>query len=169
MTTSQTTPSFLVEVADDFAIIPKETFEYFEARYKSRMYNFIVGRFLEAEKTRKLTKAKLARRMVRNPSQITRWLASPRNWESETISSLMLAICKSEIKPTEIPLLHRPARNYRGTEWFESQSARGNNRPEDLEAQIAQKNEARAEGVLGHIREEMHGQGGALAPFPVAQ
>ena len=111
MTTSQPTASFLAEIADDLEPIPSEKLAYFRARLQSRLYNFVVSKFIEAERTRKFTKTQLARRINRSPAQITRWLSSPHNWEIETLSDLMLGICKAELDATELPLLNQSLRN----------------------------------------------------------
>lgn len=94
MTISQT--SIMSEIANG-EVIPEGKLAYFRERQRNRLYDFIVSRFLEKERSEGLTKADIARRLNRRPEQITRWLTTPGNWTIDTISDLMLAICKGEM------------------------------------------------------------------------
>lgn len=95
MTTYPT--SFLAEISDISTKIPEGKLAYFRERQRSRLYEFIIKRFLEKEKSHGLSKATLAKRINKRPEQITRWLSTPGNWTLDTISDLMLAICGCEI------------------------------------------------------------------------
>lgn len=88
----------LNEVVDDLAIIPKSTFAYFRARFNLRLHSFILEKFSEKNKKNpEFSRAHLARRMGIDPGRLTRILASPNNWESSTVSDLVLAICGGEL------------------------------------------------------------------------
>ncbi|MFA4994672.1 MAG: hypothetical protein WC521_05145 [Bdellovibrionales bacterium] len=102
MPISQT--SFLSEILDEKAEIPEGKLAYFRERLRHRLYDFIVSGFLEKERNNRLTRSDLARRIHKSREQITRWLASPGNWEIDTISDLTLAIFCGELKELSAPL-----------------------------------------------------------------
>lgn len=118
MTTSQN-QSYFSEIAGNDPIPPEEL-AYFRARLKSRLYNFLVSRFLKEEANKRLTKAELARRIHKDPAQITRLLSNPNNLRLDTVSDLMLGICRAEVGPTEMPLFGGAERNYTQPEWLET-------------------------------------------------
>jgi len=90
MTTSQKIP-FLTEIlADD--PIPLGKLAYFRERFRDRLYELVVEEFLKSG----MTRAELARRISRKPEQVTRWLGAPGNWEIDTVSDMLLAICKAQ-------------------------------------------------------------------------
>jgi hypothetical protein len=109
MTTSRT--SFLTEIIDDKAPISGSKLAYFRERQRNRLFDKVVGCFLEKERTGKLTRADLARRLRKSPEQITRWLSTPGNWTSDTISDLTLAICGGELSLSINLLSEMPKRN----------------------------------------------------------
>lgn len=103
MTASPTT-SFLSELYDDNGTLPVGVQEYFRQRQRNRFYELVIREFLKSG----LTKAALARRMGRKPEQITRWLSAPSNWTLDTVSDLLLAICKGELEDkVSYPLAER--------------------------------------------------------------
>lgn len=115
MTTSQTT-SFLYEI-EQGQPIPLHKLAYFRERQRNRVYDLIVGKFLELERNGSLTRAELARRIRRAPEQVTRWIGTPGNWTLDTMSDLMLAM-GAEVGFAELPLLGRPERNLRQPDWL---------------------------------------------------
>ena len=108
MTTSRT--SFLTEIIDGKTPIPERKLAYFRERQRNRLYDFIVSKFLEREKS-DFTKADLARRLQKRPEQITRWLSTPGNWTLDTISDLTLAIYGEELEFAIRPFEERSERN----------------------------------------------------------
>jgi hypothetical protein len=70
---------------------------YFEQRFRNRMYQFILDKFLSEEKNG-LTKAKLARRIGKTPDIINRWLGSPSNLTADTMCDLLLGIAGEEFE-----------------------------------------------------------------------
>lgn len=116
MTTSQQT-SILYEIENKLPI-PAGKRAYFAARLRNRLYNFIMTKFKENEHDNGLTKAELARRIGRDPAVVTRLLASPGNWRSDTASDLLLGICGEELEFSSSSPLTRPKRNYAGSDWF---------------------------------------------------
>lgn len=118
MSTSQTSrTSFLSEIASRDAI-PIGKLVYFRERFRDRLYELVVTEFLKKERAGELTRADLARRIGRKPEQITRWLGAPGNWTIETVSDLLLAISKAELKFELASLENRAVRNYAGPDWL---------------------------------------------------
>jgi hypothetical protein len=114
MTTSQT--SFLSEILSDKPI-PVEKLSYFRERFRNRLYNILVGKFLEKERNKQFTRADLARRIGKRPEQITRWLGSPGNWTLDTVSDLSLGM-GLELEASLRSIVDHPARNYEAPEWM---------------------------------------------------
>jgi len=115
-TTSQPTP-FLSEVlAAD--VIPEGMLAYFRARLTNRLHELILSAFQTAEQRNEMTRAKLAHRIDRDPTQITRWFASASNLEIATVSDLLIGMgfepdlslrnLKQEVA-TELPNFGPPA------------------------------------------------------------
>jgi hypothetical protein len=69
-----------------------DQFIYFARRFKNELHNEVLRRFIEEQRVNNLTKAELARRLGRDPAQVNRWLGAPKNWETETVSQLLLAM-----------------------------------------------------------------------------
>jgi transposase-like protein len=92
MDTSPT--SFLSEIREGpkGREIPKHKLAYFRARLRNRIYDLVVSEFARQQEMTGATKADLARRIGRDPAQLTRWLSSPSNWTLDTISDLMTAM-----------------------------------------------------------------------------
>lgn len=100
MATSQTT--FLSDILDT-AVIPNGKLAYFRARMSNRLHSLILDLFVRLEKEKKLTRAQLATRIGKNPAQITRWFASPGNWEADTLSDLLLGMgCELQFSASEL-------------------------------------------------------------------
>ncbi len=95
MPTSPT--SFVSEIINGNNPIPQGKLAYFQERQRNKLYDIIVGKFLEKQRDEGFSKADLARRINKNPAQITRWLSTPSNWTLDTVSDLMLAICGGEL------------------------------------------------------------------------
>jgi hypothetical protein len=91
--------------------IPLEKRAYFHARFRNRIYSFILDKFIEKERREGLTKAELARRIGRKPEIITRLLGAPGNWTLETVSDLLLGIAGEELDIGSSSLLNRTSRN----------------------------------------------------------
>lgn len=89
-TTSQPTP-FLSELLEG-SVIPEGKLAYFRARLSNRLHELVLSAFLKVEKRDHLSRADLAKRLGRKPEQITRWFASPGNWELDTVSDLLLGM-----------------------------------------------------------------------------
>lgn len=90
MTTSLTR-SLISAIPSDGKPTPDQI-AFFSRRLKNDLHGEVLRRYLDEKKSRGLTKAELARRMGRDPAQITRWLAAPSNVEIDTISQLLLSM-----------------------------------------------------------------------------
>jgi hypothetical protein len=95
----------------DGPTIPESKRVYFQERFRGRFFDFLVGRFLDAQRSG-LTKAKLARRIGKSPEVINRWLGAPSNLTLDSISDLMLGISAEEPEIDGRSLLGRLPTNY---------------------------------------------------------
>lgn len=120
MNTSQT--SFLYEI-ERGETIPLGKLAYLRERTRNLLYDFIIGKFLEAEK-KGLSQAELARRIGKRPEVVNRWLGSPGNWRIDTISDLLVGIGADELDPQSVSLLGRAPRNQTFPDWFLEHQAR---------------------------------------------
>jgi hypothetical protein len=111
MTTSQT--PFLTDLAAGYNGPPINgpTRAYFQQRLRLRIFNFILNKFVEAQKEG-LTKSLLARRIEKTPDLINRWLGAPGNLTVDTISDLLLGISAEELVPSAVSPLVRSESNY---------------------------------------------------------
>lgn len=96
-------PHFLSEILEGKPI-PKGKLAFFQERFRDHLYELVVSEFLKREQTGALTKAAVAQRLGKDPSQITRWLGAPGNWELDTVSDLLLAIAQAEPAISLTPL-----------------------------------------------------------------
>ncbi len=111
MTTSQT--PFLSELMAGHSgpPIPVGKRAYFQERLRIRVFNFLVGKFLQAQK-QGLNKNILAKRIDRPPEVINRWLGAPSNLTLDSISDLLLGIAAEELEPASSSPLEKVAINY---------------------------------------------------------
>ena len=91
--------------------IPKSKRVYFQERFRWRLFDFLMSKFLAA-KQRGLTKAKLARRIGKPPEVVNRWLAAPNNLTANSICDLLLGIAAEEMEMSGRSVLNRAAVNY---------------------------------------------------------
>lgn len=89
MTISQ--KSFLSDVLN-VDRIPIGKLTYFRGRLTNHVHALVIEEFDRLAKTGKISKAQLAKRLGREPAQVTRWLGLPGNWTIETFSDLMLGM-----------------------------------------------------------------------------
>lgn len=111
MTTFRTTP-VKSEIAGDEPL-SDYALGYLNERVRNSFYDYVLRRFHEAAEQEGLTKARLARRLGLEPARVTRLLGSPGNWTLDTVSELLVGICREELRPRSEPYLQRAARNYR--------------------------------------------------------
>lgn len=65
---------------------------YYRQRQKNRVFTELVQFFAEEAERRGVTKKDLATALSKDPSQITRWLSAPSNFELDTVSDILLAL-----------------------------------------------------------------------------
>jgi DNA-binding phage protein len=93
---------------------------YLNERARNNFYDYVLRRFQEAAEKHQLTKAQLARRIGLGPDRITKVLGSPGNWTLDTITELLVGICREEIVPHSRPYLNRAAHNFRMEDFLQS-------------------------------------------------
>src|SRR3979409_931840 len=72
--------------------IKRPDVSYFRQRQKNRVFTSLVELFAQEAASRGVTKKQLAETLSKDPSQITRWLSAPSNFELDTLSDLLLAL-----------------------------------------------------------------------------
>lgn len=65
---------------------------YYRQRQKNRVFTALVEFVAQEAKRRGITKKELAESLSKDPSQVTRWLSSPSNFELDTLSDLLLVL-----------------------------------------------------------------------------
>lgn len=111
MTISHTQLLKEIEAGHDGPPIPPAKLAYFQERLRGRVFDFILGLFLD-EQTNGLTQAKLARRIGRKADVVNRWLGAPSNLTVDTISDLLVGIAASEPTLSRSSLLGRAPVNF---------------------------------------------------------
>lgn len=106
--------SVLSEVSDDMAIMPKGKMSYFVEMSLLETHSFVLDLFLQKQKENpKFTRAHLARRIHKDPAQITRWLSNPSNWKNTTLHELLLGICGGKLAPSVTKYIDIAAPNFK--------------------------------------------------------
>lgn len=86
------------DVIDDFDLY------YFRERERHNVYQMIISYFADKHASEGLTQADLAKKLKKEPSQISRWLSGPANMTLDTISDLLLAM-DAEVEFRAVPIL----------------------------------------------------------------
>jgi hypothetical protein len=106
--------------------ISKHEQSYYQQRFRNRAFEEVLAFFAHRAEQENLTKRLLAKRLGKDPSQITRWFSGPSNWTLDTISDLLLAMraeLEVRVRPFEEitrhnyehPLTREPAARVLGT------------------------------------------------------
>lgn len=106
--------SYRISSPDDLAAegpLSLGTREYFRSRLRNRLYDHVVGMYLERERAGTLNQRALAARIRRRPEVVNRLLMAPGNWTLDTVSDLLLGIGPAELDMSSTPVVNRPARN----------------------------------------------------------
>ena len=94
---------------------------YICERVHNNYYHYVLRKFLEAAKKDGLTKAELARRINSSPDIISRLLGAPGNWTIDTVTKLLVGICREE-NPHSMPYLGRAKRNRKASDRFSNEA-----------------------------------------------
>ena len=129
MTTSRKT-HFLSEI-EQKKPIPHGTLAYFEERLRNNLYELVIEKYLDKQKSEGLSQAELARRIHKKPEVVNRLLGAPGNWTLATVSNLLMGICGEELIPSSLSVLGRPVRNHKGPDYIKSQRPNNMPRPEN--------------------------------------
>ena len=70
--------------------IPAATIRYYTRRFQHRLHEIVIREIARLVDTGDTTQRKLARRLGKDPAQITRWLGAPGNWTLDTVAQLMV-------------------------------------------------------------------------------
>lgn len=84
---------------------------YLCERVRNDYYDYVLTKFHEANETRGLTKADIARRLNLGPDRVSKLLGAPGNWTIDTVTELLIAICREENTPHSVSYLNRKAAN----------------------------------------------------------
>jgi len=92
------------------AISPRET-AYYRRRQQNRLFSKLADFFAGEAKGGRISRKEIARKLGKDPAQITRWLSSPSNFELDTISDLLLAM-GAELDLNIVRFVDRPKPNF---------------------------------------------------------
>lgn len=82
----------LSKFANSDEVLTEAQKRYFRALTRREAYDLVLRRFNELDMDDRALRSRLARRLKKSPSQITRWLSEPSNWTLDTLSDLLLAM-----------------------------------------------------------------------------
>lgn len=85
---------------------------YYRKRLKNRIFMRLALFFSEENERTGITKKDIARRLKKDPAQISRWLSGPSNLTLETLSDLLLALDAEADPPLIVRFRDRPKPNY---------------------------------------------------------
>lgn len=109
-----TYPTTTLSKPTDSEPVPIGTFGYLRSRNKHRLYSLVIREFKKSG----LSQADLARRLGKKPDVVCRWLATPGNWQIDTVSDLLFAI-SGAVPRHELDFpLEKPQRNDNRPEWL---------------------------------------------------
>lgn len=84
---------------------------YYRRRHQNRVFAELAIFFANEAENGRTTRKEIATLLGKDPSQITRWLSSPSNLESDTISDLLFAM-GAEMDHRVVRFVDRPTANY---------------------------------------------------------
>lgn len=74
------------------APISRRDLAYFRRRQQNLVFSALAKFFADEAAAGRINKKAIADKLGKDPAQITRWLAEPKNFELDTISDLLLAM-----------------------------------------------------------------------------
>ena len=84
---------------------------YYNQRLRNRVFAEVLRAIDNEIAAGRITRANIARRLGKNPSQVSRWLSGPGNWTLDTVSDLLTAI-ESELDTRVVFYRDRSRPNY---------------------------------------------------------
>jgi hypothetical protein len=111
MATYQTHILNEISAGHDGPQIPPAKLAYFQERLRERVFDFLLGKFLEAQSDG-LTQAKLSRRIGKKAEVVNRWLGAPSNLTLDSVSDLLIGIAAEELNLHASTLLGRSQVNH---------------------------------------------------------
>lgn len=91
--------------------LSKRDIAYYRRRQQYKIYEQIATFFANEADHGRITRKEIAQLLDKDPAQITRWLRSPSNLESDTVSDLLLAM-GAEMDHRVVSFDDRPIANY---------------------------------------------------------
>jgi hypothetical protein len=105
---------------------------YYRRRQQYKIYSEIAQFFANEAENGRITRKEIAQLLGKDPAQITRWLSSPANLQSDTISDLLLAM-GAEMDHRVVSFGHRRAADYNHPVFAEvSKATTGTNAPAQI-------------------------------------
>ena len=92
-------------------LLSQRDIAYYRRRRQNRVFAELAQFFASEAESGRTTRKEIAMLLGKDPSQITRWLSSPTNLESDTISDLLLAM-GAEMDQRVVRFVDRPIANY---------------------------------------------------------
>ena len=85
------------DVLSEYALV------FFQQRFLNQLYSLVTNEYAKRAKHDGLKKTDIARRLGKDPAQITRWLATPGNLTLKTVSDLLIAMkCEPALKARHV-------------------------------------------------------------------
>jgi hypothetical protein len=97
--------------------ISEFAFGYVSEAAREEIFDYIVKAMIESG----ITKATLAKRLGKDPAQVTRILQAPANWTVDTLAELLFAIDGRMFRPDAYLPSHEPVANQRFAKCLEMQ------------------------------------------------
>lgn len=92
-------------------VMNKRDVAYFRQRQKNNVFSSLAQLFAAEAENTGMTKKDLAEALSKDPSQITKWLSAPSNFELDTLSDILLAL-GAEMEHRIVPFHGRNKPNY---------------------------------------------------------
>lgn len=92
-------------------LLSQRDIAYYRRRNQNRQFAELATFFANEAESGRTTRKEIAALLGKDPSQITRWLSSPSNLESDTVSDLLFAM-GAEMDHRVVRFVDRPTANY---------------------------------------------------------